>query len=285
MHTLGMDKKICSYKNHVQNDISNCVAMPAISIVMSACNEEQSIGKAIESIIAQTFEDWELIIINDGSIDRTDDVIRQFTDIDPRIHTVLNETNLGLPACLNKGIELSRSNLIARADADDVNMPERLAKQYEYMQSHSDIDVLGTGAYLFDKQRIRTTAVSLPQTHIELEQLSFLKTHFFHPSVMIRKGFFDRVGGYDESYLRAQDKELWLRGLSAGCHYANLPEPLIYYSTNGYIRSWQSINNRTISLLQIVQSYRIKWGYILVIISFTLSAAIKLHIYKPSSIR
>lgn len=269
----------------MQEVASQHTALPAVSVIMAAYNEEQAIGNAIESIIAQTFTSWELIIIDDGSIDGTHDVVRQYANRDIRIRLILNEANLGLPESLNKGIQLARSDLIARADADDINLPERLAIQYKYMQLHSEIDVLGTGAYLLDSQGVRGNAVLPPCTHAELEKLSFQKTHFFHSSVMIRRRFFNRIGVYDKSCQRAEDKELWFRGFRDGCRYANLPEPLIEYSTNGYVKSWRSIIDRTFSLLRMVNSYKIKGGHIAVLTLFVISIAIKLHIYKPNSIR
>ena len=258
---------------------------PKISIVMAAYNEELTISKAIDSICAQTFNDWELIIIDDGSTDSTADVVRRYIDKDSRIRFVRNKTNMKLPTSLNKGIRLAKADLIARADADDINLPERLAKQFAFMQAHPEVDVLGTGAYLLDATGKRINAVLLQQTHENFEKLPLIKTHFFHPSVMIRRRFFEVAGYYNTSFLRAEDKELWLRGLNLGCRYANLEEPLIEYSTNEYSRKWRSIMSRTLSLLHIVRIYRVKRGYTQVFLLFAYSAAIKMGIYKPKSIR
>ena len=210
----------------------------------------------------------------------------QYAQTDNRIRLVINETNLGLPASLNKGIKLAKAELIARADADDINLPERLARQYEYMRAHPEIDVLGGSIVLLDGQGNRcANPLSLPQTHAELERLTFLKTHFHHPTVMIRKRFFTKAGIYDVSFPRAQDKELWLRGLRAGCRYANLPDALVEYNTNGYVRSWKSIYEGTLSMWQITRAYRIKYGSILVLVAFVHSIFVKIHIYKPKSLQ
>ena len=259
--------------------------LPVISVVMAAYNEERNIGRAIESILHQTFSEWELIIVNDGSRDATTDVVQHYAKNDSRIRLVINSKNLGLPASLNIGIGLAKAEIIARADADDINLPERFAKQYEYMQAHSDIDVLGTSAILLDAQCKPINILSLPQTHGELKNLTFLKTHFIHPSVMIRKSFFNKIGMYDLSFPRVQDKELWLRGLRAGCRYANLSEPLIEYSTNGYVRSWRSIRMIVLSQLRLVHVYRVKYGYYLVFISLIIFILIKLNVYKRKSLR
>ena len=258
---------------------------PKISIVMAAYNEENDIGKALESILAQTFSDWELIVIDDGSTDATATIVRRYAEKDSRIRLVCNEENLELSASLNKGIELAQSDLIARADADDINLPERLSMQYEYLAEHHEIDVLGTAAYLLDVNGHRVSSYAYPQTHAELESLSFLKDYFFHPSVMIRRRFFETAGLYDAHYPNAEDKELWLRGQSVGCHYANLPESLIEYSTDGFVKSWRLRLKHALSLLRIAKNLKIKNGYILTFVLFAYTSAIKLKIYKPKSLR
>ena len=260
-------------------------SLPKISIVMAAYNEERDIKKALDSILAQTFTDWELIIIDDGSTDATSTIIQGYGDKDSRIKLVCNDTNLELSASLNKGIGLARADLIARADADDINLPERLAKQYEYMQAHPETDVLGTAAYLLDETDQRANTFSYPLTHAELKALPFLKIQFFHPSVMARRRFFDMAGLYDPGYPNAEDKEMWLRGLSVGCCYANLPEPLIEYSTDGFVKSWRSIRKHGFSLFRIAKDFNIKRGYVHALLIFAYTAAIKLKIYRPKSLR
>ena len=258
---------------------------PKISIVMAAFNEEQDIGRALESILAQTFIDWELIVIDDGSTDGTADVVRRYAEKDSRIKLVCNESNLELSASLNKGIGLAQADLIARADADDINLPERLSIQYEYMQANREIDVVGTAAYLLDEAGDKVNTGSYPLTHAELKKLPFLKNHFWHPSVMIRRRFFDTAGLYDPHYARGQDKELWLRGLSVGCCYANLPEPLIEYSTKGFVMSWRSILKHALSLLRMAKELKIERGYVQALVLIAHTAAIKLKIYNPRSLR
>lgn len=258
---------------------------PKISIVMAAYNEERNIGRALDSILAQTFVDWELIVIDDGSKDATAELVQRYAENDSRIRLVCNETNLQLSASLNKAIGLARADLIARADADDINLPERLAKQHRYLQAHEETDVLGTGAYLLDATGTRVNSFSHPLTHAELEMLPFLKIQFFHPSVMMRRRFFDKAGLYDPRYPRAQDKEMWLRGLAAGCCYANLSEPLIEYSTDGFVTSWRSILRHGFSLFRIAKDHRIHRGYVQALILLAYTAAIKLKIRTPKSLR
>ncbi len=259
--------------------------VPAVSIVMAAYNGEGTIGRALDSIIEQTFTDWELIVIDDGSTDATANVVQGYAARDPRIRLFRNESNLELSASLNKGIGLARADLIARADDDDINLPQRLERQVAYMQEHNETDVLGTAAYLLDETGQRVSVFMHPTTHAELKNLPFLKIQFFHPSVMIRRSFFDKVGLYDPGYPNAEDKELWLRGLSAGCHYANLPEPLIEYSTGGYVKSWRSLLTHARSLLRIARKQEIENGYRQTFTLFARMAAVNLRIYTPKSLR
>jgi glycosyltransferase involved in cell wall biosynthesis len=252
---------------------------------MAAYNEEHNIARALDSICAQTFVDWELIVIDDGSTDATAEVVQRYADKDSRISLVVNETNLQLSASLNKAIGLVRADLIARADADDINLPERLEKQHRYLQTHQETDVLGTGAYLLDATGTRVNSFSHPSTHAELSTMSFLKIQFFHPSVMMRRRFFDMAGLYDPRYPNAEDKEIWLRGLAAGCCYANLSEPLIEYSTGGFVKSWRSILKHGFSLLRIARDLKIEHGYVQAMMLFAYTAAIKLRIRKPKSLR
>lgn len=252
---------------------------------MAAYNEERDVGRAIESILAQTFSAWELIVIDDGSTDATVEIVRSYAEKDDRIYLVCNETNLELSASLNKGIGLARADLIARADADDINLPERLSRQYEYLQTHDEIDVLGTAAYLLDEAGNRVNSYSHPLTHAELIAMPFLKTLFFHPSVMIRRRFFEVAGLYNPQYSYAEDKELWLRGLSVGCCYANLPEQLIEYSTGGYVKNWRSIFVCSHSVMRIARDLKIKRGKFLALVFLAYTAAIKLKIYVPKSLR
>ena len=259
--------------------------MPKISIVMAAYNEAHDVGRALDSILAQSFVDWELIVIDDGSTDATAEIVKRYAEKDSRIRLVVNEANMQLSASLNKAIGLARADVIARADADDINLPERLAKQHRYLQAHQETDVLGTGAYLLDATGNRVNSVSYPISHAELSTLPFLKIQFFHPSVMMRRRFFDMAGLYDPRYPNAEDKEMWLRGLAAGCCYANLPEPLIEYSTDGFVKSWRAILRHGLSLFRIAGDLKIKGGYLQAIMLCAYTGAIKLKIHKPKSLR
>ena len=258
---------------------------PKISIIMSAYNEGATIHYAIESIQAQTFSCWELIVVDDGSIDETRSIIKSYVDSDSRIKLIENVSNIGLPLSLNKAIKHSKADLIARADADDINIINRLEVQYSYMIKNQDVDVLGTGAWLLGKDGKRIDKPVLLENFKRGSRASVIKPFFFHPSVMIRKSFFKKVGVYDGVYLLAEDLELWIRGSNMGCIYENIALPLIEYRTGGYVKSWKSIFIRTKTLAKIVKKHNVINGYLSVLTLLLHSALIKLNLYKPKSLK
>jgi glycosyltransferase involved in cell wall biosynthesis len=255
-----------------------------VSIVMAAYNEEKYIGEAIKSIICQSHKDWELIIVDDGSTDETVKIIEDFMILDARVNIIRNYRNRGLPFCLNKGIKASRFTFIARADADDINLPRRIELQIDFLRENPEVDVVGTGAWLLDENRARAGVRCLAANHEELAALPFKSIHFFHPSVMMRRRFIENVGLYDLKYTKAQDKELWLRGLRHGSVYANIQEPLIEYFTNGYVLSWKAIKEYAVCLFAIGRRYKIK-NYFVYIILYTINnILVKARLKRPKSI-
>jgi glycosyltransferase involved in cell wall biosynthesis len=199
-----------------------------VTVILAVHNGEASIDAAIASIVAQTHDDWDLILVNDASIDRTGAMLDAWVARDPRIAVVHNGHNLGLAASLNLAWRRARGELIARMDADDVSLPERLEAQVAFFRSHHEVDVLGTGAFLVDDDgHPRGTAVRAVE-HEELIAKIYKEVPFIHSTVMMRRSFLDALGGYDPRLRRGQDYDLWSRG-HRQFHYANLPLPLIKY--------------------------------------------------------
>ena len=202
-----------------------------VSIVMGAFNEESSIAKAIESISTQTYKSWEFIIIDDCSSDKTQEIIKRYCDKDNRIRLVINSKNLGLAASLNKGISLANGIYIARMDADDISLPDRLKKQVEALDTNKEIMVIGTGAYYLNKNKKVKKIINMPESNKNISKSIFKTSPFIHPTVMIRRKFLEITQGYNPALKRAQDYDLWLRGRHIG-EYHNLQEPLILYLDN-----------------------------------------------------
>lgn len=196
-----------------------------VSVILPVYNAEKYVGNAIQSILDQSYSNFELLVIEDGSTDRSLEKIRSFTD--KRIRVIENVKNMDLVASLNKGIESSRGSYIARMDADDESMPDRFKKQVEYLESHPDIGVLGTATLTFGNSRSVITRY-LP-THDGLLTLLFFNSCMCHPSIMMRKSILepDKIR-YDEAYKNAEDYDMWTR-LAAVTKLANLQEPLLKY--------------------------------------------------------
>ena len=212
---------------------------PSVSVVMAVYNGEDTVSDAIESIQSQTFDEWEFIIVDDASTDNTNAVLQSKSKYDKRIRIFQNKINKGLAASLNFGWQQARGPLIARMDADDISLPTRLQKQVNFFKQNEDVSVLGTGVFIKNKKGEILGQASRPTRHAELRKEILFKVPFFHPTVLMRKKFLEKSGGYNEKFLRAQDFELWSRCVDKAC-YANLLEPLLQYSAPEQ-QSWKSI--------------------------------------------
>lgn len=192
-----------------------------ISVILPVYNGERFIREAVESVLQQTFTDFELIIIDDGSTDQTAAILETFDD--PRIVSLKNERNEGLPTALNKGIHAARGEWIARMDADDLSLPERFACQMEFLHEHPEVGVLGTAMLQMDAHGKGIAVVEQPATHDELCQKMLADTAMNHATVMMRRTLL--VDGYDPASEHAEDTELWSR-LIFTTRFANLPDVL-----------------------------------------------------------
>ena len=183
-----------------------------VTFVMSVFNEEYKLANAIESILSQNYQFWFLILVNDGSTDDTQKVINHYQKIDERITCIVNKTNKGLAYSLNKAIENCNTKYIARMDADDIAFPNRLEAQWNFLEKHPEVDVLGTAAEVLTNAGKKKIMLK-PQDHNVIASSIEKINPFFHSSVMMRSSFINHLGGYDPECLRAQDYDLWLRGV------------------------------------------------------------------------
>jgi len=180
---------------------------PEISVIMSSYNNEETILDAINSILVQSYKNIELVVVNDGSIDATENKLTNVSD--SRLVIIKNKNNIGLTRSLNKALSIAKGRFIARQDADDVSMPERLEKQYQYMLSNPEVAFLGTGRLTLSSTGAPLSTKLLPQRPGYGELLK--NNCFVHGSVMIRREVLDQVGHYNETFKYTQDYELWLR--------------------------------------------------------------------------
>jgi glycosyltransferase involved in cell wall biosynthesis len=205
--------------------------MPEISVLMSVYNGERFLRQAIESVLTQSFSDFEFIIVNDASTDSTLEILKEYQAADQRIRLLSNTENLGLSKSLNRGLELATGEFIARMDADDVCRPERFATQLSWLKSKPEILVLGSNIQKIDENGTPLSIGSPPYSQAELRWNSFFGGNFVvcHPSVMMRHKVFDRFGGYAE-IPTSQDLELWGRMMEMRPYpIANLESVLLDY--------------------------------------------------------
>lgn len=191
---------------------------------MPVYNGQTYLHEAIESILNQTFTDFEFIIINDGSTDETVTILKTYTD--SRIVLVQNDKNSGLIASLNKGIALAKSELIARMDADDIALPDRLANQFNYLKQHPHCKVIGGDHNNLHHGKI--TKVSNRYTSGQLKSILLFATCFIHPSVLFKKTEFTF---YNSEFLHVEDYELWTR-LALQSELGHCEQPLIIYRSH-----------------------------------------------------
>lgn len=201
---------------------------PRLSVLMPVYNAEKYIQAAVESILQQTFTNFEFIIINDGSTDNTKKILQKYADKDKRIH-LISRDNRGLVHTLNEGISLASAPLIARMDADDIAVPTRFHQQVDYLNNNSDVVCVGGHAIIIDDRDRPLTELAVPKNDFEIQQL-LLKGHasVFHPAVMYRKQAVQQAGLYRKEFYPAEDLDLWLRLGELG-KFANLEIAVIKY--------------------------------------------------------
>jgi glycosyltransferase involved in cell wall biosynthesis len=207
-----------------------------VSVIMPVYNGALTVRLAIESIINQTYKDWELIVVDDCSNDSTPLILKEMAELDERIVIYRNSSNLGIAASLNVALGRSTHELIARMDADDYSLPNRFAAQVSFLESHLAVDILGTAIELVDNKGESLGCERRPERHEDIIALIYKEIPVFHPTVMMRKSFIRSVGGYDaRRRSKADDLELWLR-VYRKFRFHNLQEVHLRYCIPGKFR-------------------------------------------------
>jgi glycosyltransferase involved in cell wall biosynthesis len=225
-----------------------------ITVLMSTYNDGIFLENAIRSVIEQSFKNFEFLIINDGSTDNTDQILKKYKKIDQRINVYNNTKNIGLTRSLNLGLKLSIGRYIARMDGDDISSVFRLEKQYSYFKNNPNCRILATEGALVNEKGKKIKNIKIPI--FKESQLNYLMNYgcpFIHSSIMFDKYFIKKFSGYNEEFRTRQDLELWLRVLSAGYKIECLKERLIYLRFNQNSTSNNSLNLYTNVLIRAIQ--------------------------------
>lgn len=227
---------------------------PDISVIMSVYNGETYLEEAVESIINQTFKNWELIIINDCSTDSTGEILDNISLKDERIKVHTNEVNLRLPASLNKAVSLSSGKYIARMDADDISLPDRLEKQYKFMEENSDV-ALSSCRFMTVKNGVYVSGGAGGRCDFEaLKALMFVANPILHPGVIAKAEVMKKFN-YDTTLTCTEDLELWTRLVIENQKIEILPEYLLIYRLHDKQITSTTLERQHSEVLEIQQKY------------------------------
>jgi len=262
--------------------------MKKLSIIMAVYNNASTLQQAINSILKQTFKDFQFIIVNDASTDNSEQILNQLAQKDKRIKLINNRAQLGLTKSLNKALKSVKTKYIARMDGDDIALPKRFEKQVDYLDKHSQIHLLGTAVYLINNQnkQIGLKRHSSDSKILRKKILHFCP--FIHPTWMLRRSVLLEVGEYNQNFPYAQDYELVLR-IASKFFTANLPEPLLKYRVDSSAaislknlkkQEWLALKARFLALVNYSYPLSESWKLIKPALSFLVPVFIKRIIYR-----
>ncbi len=221
---------------------------PTVTVLMSVYNSQKYLKEAIDSILSQTYKDFEFLIINDGSKDRSLKLIESYRD--PRIR-LISRSNWGLTRSLNQGIEHARGKYIARQDSDDISVRNRLSKEVSFLDEHHDIGLVGSNYTIMDEKgkKLVTTNVFTHPNDLKVAQVTC--NQYGHGSILARSEILRKLKGYDASVGHVEDYDLWTR-ISRVTNIANFEEPLFLYRRNS-----QGVTQQNLQL-QIEQTFAVR---------------------------
>lgn len=200
--------------------------LPTVSIVLAVHNGATYLRAALDSILSQTYSDFEFLIVDDASVDDTASIIASYDD--SRIRLIRNPVNLGLTRSLNLALRSARGEFVARMDHDDVAEPDRIATQVQFLADHAKVGLLGTAVTAIDDAGRELDLIKKPETHDQITRHLASANCLVHPTVMFRRTLLESVGFYNENLRFSQDYDLWLR-YSEQTEVHNLQAPLLKY--------------------------------------------------------
>lgn len=202
--------------------------MVKVSVVIPVYNCKRYVVEAVDSILKQTYKDFEILLLDDGCTDGTSEILKTLAKKDARVRLIVNKKNMGMTATMNRGLREARGEYIARMDADDVAKKNRFAKQVQFLDKHPEIALLGTAADIINNKGVVTGSLAYVTTHDEIKRHMMERNQFIHPSTMYRRSVLNDVGYYDVNFKIAQDYEYFSRMIVAH-NASNLSEKLMQY--------------------------------------------------------
>ncbi len=227
---------------------------PEISLIMSVYNGEDYLCEAIDSVLKQTFTNWELIVINDCSTDKTGEILNNYALQDSRVKVYTNEVNLRLPSSLNKALSLAQGKYIARMDADDVCLPDRLEKQYAFMEKNQDIALSSCRFMTLKNGVISSGGCGGKNDNESIKALLLVTNPILHPGIIARAEVIKKLG-YDKNFTCTEDMELWTRFILAGENVQILPEYLMIYRLHDKQITETTLEKQKVEVLTVQKKY------------------------------
>lgn len=204
--------------------------MIPVSIIMPVLNGEKYLREAIESVFRQSWSDFELVVVNDGSVDRTGNILASCPD--RRLRVLSNDRTQGIATSLNRGVQSAQGKYIVRMDADDIAVPSRVKHQVDFLEKNPGIAMVGCNTLLIDAEGRTIGTENYPITDEDIRKTVWVHNPFAHGSVVLRRSVLDEVGLYSTRFLHNEDYDLWLRILSR-FRAANLPDRLLMRRVHG----------------------------------------------------
>lgn len=226
-----------------------------ISVIMGVYNRERFLAEAIQSILDQTYRNLEFIIVDDGSTDRSGKIARDHAARDSRIKLIQHPTNRGISNAIKTALPHCSGEYIARMDSDDISLPNRFAVQLQYMQSHPEIDVLGTSLDFMDVNgRLTGHSVIYPTDPLVIRYLMFYRCILHNPTVLMKASYYRGFSGFEEAQMAvpAEDYAFWVRG-NFEYYYSNLQEKLFYYRLHDQQLSTTQFDDQRMNFIRFVQ--------------------------------
>ncbi len=202
--------------------------MPLVSVAIPARNAQSTLQETLDSLVQQSWRDFEVVLVNDGSSDATAQIAQSYEGR-LNLRLVQHESSQGVAQSLNDALAASDSEFVARLDADDLAQPTRFQQQLDFLRAHPRVGVCGTHMLVFSAEHDRRYVLAHPTENAAIRTALLQRCAIAHPSVMCRRSVFEQVGFYDPRFDFAEDYELWCRASLLGIQFANIPEALTCY--------------------------------------------------------